>query len=210
MAITVCNLFIREIHSKFKTVLFWILQSVLIVGSQLYTKLVLSAPDGLLLVLSLPAAYVCYGISLFIVGTRFSLPNLFFFPLKDMQGEMRTAYRKESLMNIFTSLYEEFLFRGLFQVTVFQITKSSILTVLISCLFFALSHYHKRIAIVQMLDILVFSLIITILLELTQDIWICILLHIFRNFFIINQKYVYLIQRKRRIHQITKRMNGVG
>jgi membrane protease YdiL (CAAX protease family) len=62
--------------------------------------------------------------------------------------------------------------------------------IFLSSAFFTVQHYRKKIAIVQMIDILIFSILISILFHFTQNLYFTILVHIVRNLLIILQKYI--------------------
>lgn len=173
-----------------------------------YTRLVLVKPDMVLITLSLPASYLLYLASLFIVGTKFNKSNLLFPEILSFKGRLKKQFIAESLNNLKTSSYEEFLYRGLIQYTVYFVSHSVIITVILSSVYFTAIHYRKNIAIVQMADIFVFSLAVTIIFQLTGDIWLAIIIHIIRNALVICQKYVAVDQRQKRIMQISNKVKG--
>ena len=140
-------------------------------------------------ILSVFLSYLVYLLSLFIVGTKLNRENMCPIHVVKFKKNIRKAFVKESVQNIAFSAYEEFLYRWFFQNILFELTNKAAVSISIGLLVFFLVHLDKRVAIVQMLDILAFSIIITLWYHFTCDFWTCILIHSIRNELIICQKY---------------------
>ena len=159
---------------------------------------------------SLAIVYPVYLLSLFIVGTKFTKDNLFPFSCFSIKGPLRQKLVKESLFNIYSSTYEELLFRWFFCNALFDLTHSHLLAILITIIVFFAVHIRKGIAIVQMLDILTFSLVITLWFYFSVNPINCIIVHILRNQLVICQKYVAIqkeIAKKQRYLKLMKGKN---
>ena len=72
------------------------------------------------------------------------------------------------------------------------LTKSVLLSGIITSVSFFAVHISKEKAIVQHIDILAFSILITVFFALTKNPLYCIMIHILRNQLVICQKYVYI------------------
>ena len=131
-----------------------------------------------------------YFLSLLIVGTRLSKENLFPFRCFKFKGKLKTALRKESIRNIFSSSYEELLYRWFLLNVLCVITKHAVISIAITVIIFTAIHYRKNIAIVQMIDIFVVSLVITIGFYIAVNPIYSIIINIIRNQLVICQKYV--------------------
>ena len=138
------------------------------------------------------AAYLMYFVSLLIVGTKFEKKNIFPFECFRYKGKLFRMFRNESLRNVFSSTYEELLYRWFLFNAILLLTRSSILSVGITAAVFFAIHINKEKAIVQHIDILVFSFFITVIFAFTRNPIYCILIHILRNQLVICQKYVYI------------------
>lgn len=150
------------------------------------------------------AAYLTYLLSLFIVGTKFEKKNLIPFECFRYKGKLFRMFRNESLRNVFSSTYEELLYRWFLFNAVSILTKSTIIsTGLTAVLFFAI-HINKGQAIVQHIDILAFSILITVFFAFTKNPLYCILIHILRNQLVICQKYVSIKQENDRKFELFK------
>lgn len=193
-----------HIHMKLCKIIFPVCYGIIIGISQVHTKLMFVKPNIYIIISSILIGYLCYIVSLVIVGTKFNIPNLLFNTLREFKGRMKKEYRRETIRNLYSSSVEELLYRGIFQVTIYEITHNFIITIILGSLLFSVTHYFKKSYLVQKIDIAVFSIIITICFHITHDIWFCILLHIFRNYYIINQKYVYLFQKQTRMMNLAK------
>ena len=140
------------------------------------------------------ATYLTYLISLFIVGTKFEKKNLIPFECFRYKGKLFRMFRNESLRNIISSTYEELLYRWFLLNAVLLLTKSTIISAGITAVVFFAIHINKKIAIVQHIDILAFSILITVFFIFTKNPIYCILIHILRNQLVICQKYVSVKQ----------------
>ncbi len=143
-----------------------------------------------ILIAVFPLSYCLYIASLWIVGTKFRFENLF--PLKcfSFRGELKTLFTKESIGNVYSSTYEELLYRWFFQNALYELTQNSFISVAITIIVFWAIHIRKRIAIVQLIDIFVFSFVITLWFAYTKNPIYCIIIHILRNQLVICQRYV--------------------
>ena len=150
------------------------------------------------------AAYLTYLISLFIVGTKFEKKNLIPFECFRYKGKLFQVFRNESLRNVFSSTYEELLYRWFLFNAVSLLTKSSFLSAGVTSVVFFAIHINKEKAIVQHIDILVFSIFITVFFAFTRNPIYCIFIHILRNQLVICQKYVYIKQENDRKLELFK------
>lgn len=151
------------------------------------------------LVLSIILSYLVYLLSLLIVGTKLNRENLCPIYETKFSKTIRKAFIKESVGNVVISTYEELLYRWFFQSILYEMTNNSTVSICFGILFFFLVHLDKRIAIVQMLDILAFSIIITLWYHYTCNIWTSVLIHVVRNELIICQKYNKLQRNMNRV-----------
>ena len=186
-----------------------IIALLLIIWSQFYTKLIFTRFYILLLILSFPLSYLCYFLSLVIVGTKLNTENLLFFTLKDLKGPSLHTYLKDIFRTFYHSAIEELIYRGIFQIAVYQFTGNVPIAVLLGSLLFAFAHFKKTRPFVQMIDLTVFSIMITLAFQFSQNIWFCIFIHAFRNIFITNQQYGSVLKKRNRTKQINKILNGV-
>jgi len=148
---------------------------------------------NLIIILVCPAAaYLTYLISLFIVGTKFEKKNLIPFECFRYKGKLFRMFRNESLRNVVSSTYEELLYRWFLFNAISLLTKSVLLSGIITSVSFFAVHISKEKAIVQHIDILAFSILITVFFALTKNPLYCIMIHILRNQLVICQKYVYI------------------
>ena len=139
--------------------------------------------------LTLALSYGLYILSLWIVGTRFSAENLFPKGSFRLTGKLKHSFVSESLRNPVSSAYEELLYRWFLQNALYELTHSAILAVTGTFLLFFAAHLNRRIAIVQIIDIFVFSLAITVFYQWSGSLLCCVWIHIMRNQLIICQKY---------------------
>lgn len=146
-------------------------------------------------------AYLLYLLSCFIVGTKFNKENLLFSNIKKLNNPLKKFYIKESFENIYKATIEEILYRGLFQLTICELgfKGSHILAMILTIVYFSFMHPLKKYAIIQKLDLISFAIIITFIFELSNSLVMVSIIHILRNWFIINQKYSdYWIEEKRK------------
>lgn len=140
--------------------------------------------------LTLPTAYLLYILSLWVVGTRMSKENLIPLPPDRLRGRLWDSFVRESSLNLLSSTYEELLYRWFLQSVIFELTGSVVAAIVVTAVLFFLVHVDSKIAIVQMADILLFSIAITLYYQWSINPIYCIIIHIARNQFIISQKYV--------------------
>lgn len=143
----------------------------------------------LILISSVLLSYVMYIVSLFIVGTKFSAQNLLPYDCFRAKGKLFTAFRHESIRNIFSSSYEEFLYRWFLQNALYELTHNVIISVSVTVTVFFAIHIKKQNAIVHLIDIFVFSFVITIWFYYTVNPLYSIIVHIIRNQLVICRKF---------------------
>lgn len=139
-------------------------------------------------------AYATYLASLFIVGTKFNKENLMIKRVR-FDSKLKPKIMSELLRNLLTSSVEEIVFRGIFQYALTKLIGNVYIPAIIVCILFTAVHYKKGIAIVQMLDILFFSIVISALFAIFTNVVFTIGIHIIRNAFVIIQKYI--VQQKK-------------
>ena len=149
-------------------------------------------------------AYLMYFVSLLIVGTKFEKKIIFPFECFRYKGKLFRMFRNESLRNVLSSTYEELLYRWFLFNAVSLLTESTIISTSITAVVFFAIHLSKEKAIVQHIDILAFSILITVFFALTKNPLYCVLIHILRNQLVICQKYVYIKQESDRKLELFK------
>ncbi len=140
--------------------------------------------------LILPVSYLLYLLSLWIVGTQMSSQNLWPIESFHLKGKLGRLFTLESRHNLLSSTYEELLYRWFLQNAIYELFDSAVISIALTSLLFFIVHVNKKIAIVQMADILLFSIVITIFYQWSINPIYCIIIHIARNQLIISQKYV--------------------
>ena len=133
--------------------------------------------------------YLTFLLSLFIVGSAISPENAFPFYCFRIRSEAKSNFSREQFKNLFTSPYEEFLYRGAILNFLVSIFRNVWLPVLLVSLIFALAHYNRRKAAIQLIDIFIFSVLLCFFDLLSGSVWIASEIHIVRNFFIMCFKY---------------------
>lgn len=162
----------------------------------------------LVLLLSIMIAYLTYLVSLIIVGTKLSKDNLMPIGCFQIPDKPKKFFVNESLRNILSSTYEELFYRWLFFNAIHEITNMWLVaTILTISLFFAV-HLKKKKALIQKIDILVFSIIITLIFYFTANPIYCIVIHIIRNQLIICQKYVAADKHNKKMEQYLRKLKG--
>lgn len=163
---------------------------------------------------TIPLSYILYIVSLFIVGTKFSAQNLIPFDCFLAKGKLLTVFRHESFRNIFSSSYEEFLYRWFLQNALYELTHNALISISVTVIVFFAVHIKKKNAIVHLIDIFVFSLAITIWFYYTVNPLYAIIIHIIRNQLVICCKFTEYksdYDRKNRylkiLHERTNRKN---
>lgn len=144
-------------------------------------------PLGFLL--ALPTAYLLYLLSLWVVGTRMSKENLVPRISHRLRGGPWKSFVRESSLNVLSSTYEELLYRWFFQSVIYELSGSAVVAIVVTAALFFLVHVNFEIAIVQMVDILLFSIAITLYYQWSINPIPCMIIHIVRNQLIISQKY---------------------
>lgn len=139
-------------------------------------------------------AYMAYIVSLLIVGTKFNKENLM---LKKVHFDSRLKKKMNETLfkNLLSSSVEEVVYRAIIQFALAKLIGDMYVSAIIVCVMFTASHYKKDIAIVQILDVLFFSILISILFAVLTDVIFTIIIHITRNTFVIIQKYI--VQQKK-------------
>lgn len=143
-----------------------------------------------LLLFSVVFAYGLYFVSLVIVGTKLKKENLIPIGCFNLLPKLSECFAGESYSNIYHASYEELLYRWFLQTILYELTGSAVLSIAITALLFFAVHLDGKIAIVQMIDIFVFSVAITVFYYYTVNPIYCIVIHILRNQLVISQKYV--------------------
>jgi len=159
------------------------------------------------LILVLPVTYAVYLLSLYIVGTKFTKSNLLPFENFKVKGKLGISLKRESLRNLYSASYEELLYRWFLQNALYELTRSVVVSIVVSALVFGAVHISKKKAIVQHIDIFVFSIVITIWFHFSLNPLYSILLHILRNQLVICQKYTVLKENQDRTLQYLRIMH---
>lgn len=158
------------------------------------------------IILSVPAGYLTYIISLFIVGTKINKISLLPFKCFQYGRKPAKAARFQIFKTLLTSIYEEFLFRGSIQTTLLLFTGESFIPILITIIIFTVMHCEKQKAIVQIIDLATFSLALGVLFYLTNCIWLVVVIHVLRNSLLICFLHTSGIERMQKISIMKKRM----
>ena len=116
-----------------------------------------------------------------------------------LKGKLWDSYVRESSLNLLSSTYEELLYRWFLQNAIYELTGSTAISIVITSALFFLVHVDSRIAIVQMADILLFSVAITLYYQWSINPIYCIIIHIVRNQLIISQKYIQAYNEQQKI-----------
>lgn len=159
------------------------------------------------ILLVLPITYAVYLISLYIVGTKFTKDNLLPFAIFKAKGKIGRALKRESLRNLYSASYEELLYRWFLQNALFSLTHSAVISIAVTALVFGAVHISKKKAIVQHIDIFVFSIVITMWFYFTVNPLYAMLIHILRNQLVICQKYTILKEDQDRTMKYLKIMH---
>lgn len=133
------------------------------------------------IVLAVPAGYLTYVMSLFIVGIKLNRNSLF--PFKCFKFDKTTVKStwRQIVKTIFTSSFEEFFIRGSVQTILTLLMGEPFIPIIISVTIFVIMHCDRRRALIQVIDLTVFSLILSIIFCITNSIWIVAIIHIIRN-----------------------------
>lgn len=166
--------------------------------------------NWIFLALSIPVAWVCYVISGVIVDSGISRKTFFPDIPKGISPGQKKVLVQKLLRNVYSSAVEELSFRGLLFGCAFLLTESKALSVILITFLFAVAHYSSPLALVQKIDIFVFSLVITVMYSLCFDIYAVIAVHIIRNALVIIGQYHDGIMKQKRLKELYKRMNGFG
>lgn len=149
--------------------------------------------------LTLPTAYLLYILSLWVVGTRMSKENLLPIDINRLSGRIWDSFVRESSLNVLSSTYEELLYRWFLQSAIYELTESAVAAIVVTAALFFLVHVNSKIAIVQMVDILLFSIAITLYYQWSINPIYCMIIHIARNQLIISQKYIQAYNDKQKM-----------
>lgn len=149
--------------------------------------------------------YFSYIMSLFIVGVKINKTSLLPFQCFKYKKLAKTA-GKQILKTVFTSTYEEFLFRGAVQVTLLSLLGEPFIPVTLTVMIFTFMHCERQKAIVQIIDLALFSLILGITFYLTDCIWLVALTHVIRNSLLICFYHTGYINRIKNLKIMKKRM----
>ncbi len=165
---------------------------VLIIWSVLFGVRDLVRFDMLSILFVLPVTYAVYLISLYIVGTKFTKENLLPFAVFKSKCKLGRTLKRESLRNLYSASYEELLYRWFLQNALYELSHNALVSISVTTIVFGAVHISKKKAIVQHIDIFVFSIVITIWFHFTINPLYSILIHILRNQLVICQKYTVL------------------
>lgn len=163
--------------------------------------------DVLSTLLVLPVTYAVYLISLYIVGTKFTKENLIPFAVFKAKGKLGRALKRESLRNLYSASYEELLYRWFLQNALYELSHNAFVSISVTAIIFGAVHISKKKAIVQHIDIFVFSIVITIWFQFSLNPLYSILIHILRNQLVICQKYTVLKEDQDRTLQYLRIMH---
>lgn len=163
--------------------------------------------DVLSTLLVLPVTYAVYLISLYIVGTKFTKENLIPFAVFEAKGKLGRALKRESLRNLYSASYEELLYRWFLQNALYELSHNAFVSISVTAIIFGAVHISKKKAIVQHIDIFVFSIVITIWFHFSLNPLYSILIHILRNQLVICQKYTVLKEDQDRTLQYLRIMH---
>lgn len=156
-------------------------------------------------------SYLFYVLSCIMVGRKLSKFNLMFSSLYPLSNQIKKKYIKESLRNTYNASIEELIYRAAGFYFLNYCIKNTFLSMIIITIIFTFAHNLTKMYLVQKLDILVFSLLITLVYILSENILLVILIHILRNQFVIMQKYNDLnrdIKRAEQFGNILNRLKG--
>ncbi len=189
-----------------------LLAYALIIVSIIDEKYIFNSISLVLILYSIIIGYLTYVIALIIVGVKFNINTLFPYKLIYLKKQ-KLKIRKELLVNLYTSLFEELLFRGAL-LTSFEIIFNNIyLVIFIVSLIFMASHYSQKKALIQLIELFVFSIILCSLFCYHKNLWVVVIVHIIRNTFQICNKYYYLyinmsIPKQRGAVPINRKLHG--
>lgn len=175
------------------------------VGSVFYTQ-IYKIFHWYYFIASFPISYICYIVSCFIIDSEVTKKSFFLQVPIRISGTLKKAYHKKLLHNFYSSTVEELTYRGLLFHCVFQLTNSKLIAGIIITILFAVAHYFSPMAMIQRIDIFVFSLIITLLYALCMDIYMVIVIHIMRNMFVIMQHFYIENQKQQRLNLFYRKM----
>lgn len=155
------------------------------------------------LVLAPFIAYMTYLVSLLIVGTKFNKENLI---LKKVHfnSRLKKKMNEELVRNLLSSFVEEVVYRAVIQFALAKLIGDAYVSAIIVCVLFTAAHYKKGVAIVQILDVLFFSVVISVLFAILTDVIFTIIIHVTRNTFVIIQKYIVLQKKAERYKHLIK------
>lgn len=176
----------------------------------IFTNIELLYTNIFLCILAFIIGYLTYILSCFIVGTKFNKYNLLFINIWKFKGNLRKKYHIEYSQNILKAFLEEIVYRGILQTILGELLNSQIIAAIIVTILFVIMHNLKKMALVQILDLIAFSVIISAIYGAFSDLIMVSIIHITRNWYIINQKYSdYFMEEKRKekILKIIRRNN---
>ncbi|MBE6799064.1 MAG: CPBP family intramembrane metalloprotease [Ruminococcaceae bacterium] len=203
---TILGFFVKKKYQK--TVLSVIMCAVLAIWLYLHGLEDFTYFSIVKLLFCIAASYFLYVVSLFIVGTKFTKENLFPKGCLKLPKRQRTWFIAESSRNLINSTYEELIYRWFLQNAVYVLTENAVLSISITVIVFFGVHLKHKIAIVQMIDIFVFSVFISTLYYWFVNPLHCIVIHIARNQLIINQKYLSSQRENEKFAKYIKIMKG--
>lgn len=158
----------------------------------------LSGPVLIVSAAVLPIGYAMYIASLLVSGAGFHRRSLLFLGLGTLSGPWKRAFVSEQLRNIPASSMEEVLFHGLLQTVLNDWGLPVWACVAAPAVLFVFAHSHQKKAGRQLLDLLVFAVALTVYFQATGDLLNCVLVHIVRNGFIVNESYTYMLSMRKK------------
>lgn len=131
--------------------------------------------------------YLSYVASLFIVNDKVSPRMLINLKWRQLDPRFKKKMNKEMLRNIFTSSGEEAVYRCGIQYMLSEI--NVFIAIIVTSVAFAAAHRNRKRALVQLIDLFVFSVIVGACLYFTRSFLFAAIIHITRNVFVIMDNY---------------------
>lgn len=150
-------------------------------------------------VFSFPIGYICYILSNLITDSKNSNKVFTIFIPWEVSPILRKKTSVYLVRSIFNASIEELVYRGLLFDFFWKMIGSKWIATCIIVVLFASVHFLTYKAVVQKIDILLFSLIITVIYALCLDIYMVIVIHVIRNFLIIMKQLYYETLKLKRI-----------
>ena len=146
-----------------------------------------------------------YLLACYIVGDKFAWPRR---SVLFQYSDIKKRFLRESFQNIYNCFSEEMLYRLLIQNVLFLLTESAVLSILIGSAYFAGVHVIRKRAIVQMIDLTILAILLSVIYHFTKDIAALFIIHLVRNQFVIFDKYMCESKKRTRARKILKIMRS--